>query len=80
MSLDWKKTSQWWYGRFTVNRNKKLINLGVKIKGQRPKSINGRGDETFRVSRERAKDASGRDKEGQARSLSVHIFSDMPSD
>ncbi len=54
MALDWKKTSQWWYCRFTVNGKTKLINLGVKIKGQRPKSINGWGDETFRISRERA--------------------------
>ena len=60
MALDWKKTSQWWYARFTVNGKTKLINLGVKIKGQRPKSINGWGDETFRISRERAKDAHDR--------------------
>jgi integrase len=54
MSLDWKSSSQWWYGRFTINGRSKQINLGVKIKGHRPDNLHGRGDEVFRLSRERA--------------------------
>jgi len=55
MALDWKKTSEWWYARYTVNGKTKLVNLGVKIEGHRPESINGRGNEAFRRSRDRAK-------------------------
>jgi integrase len=40
MALDWKKTSQWWYGKLSVNGRTKLVNLGVKITGDRPAHIN----------------------------------------
>lgn len=43
MALDWKATSQWWYGRFTENGRSKLVNLGIKIAGKRPKRINATG-------------------------------------
>jgi integrase len=43
MALDWKATSQWWYGRFTENGRSKLVNLGIKITGKRPKRINATG-------------------------------------
>jgi integrase len=55
MALDWKKTSKWWYARYTVNGKTKLVNLGVKIEGRRPESINGHGNEAFRRSRDRAR-------------------------
>ncbi|MBM3839720.1 MAG: hypothetical protein FJ398_17475 [Verrucomicrobia bacterium] len=54
MALDWKATSQWWYGRFMVKGNSKLINLGVKIEGCRPRSITEEGDHAFERSRGKA--------------------------
>src|SRR6188768_1681017 len=54
MALDWKKTSKWWYGRFTVNGHSKLINLNVEIKGRRPQSITEQGDGPFERSRGKA--------------------------
>lgn len=57
MALDWKKTSQWWYGRFTENGRTKLVNLDIKIAGKRPKRIQANGpgvDPAFLHSRSRA--------------------------
>jgi integrase len=55
MALDWKKTSQWWYGRFTEGGRTKLVNLRVKIAGVRPVSITGDSrDSAFLQSRGRA--------------------------
>ena len=55
MALDWKETSQWWYGRITTRTGKrKLINLGVKIEGRRPRSIVDQGDAAFERSRGKA--------------------------
>ena len=57
MALDWKKTSQWWYGRFTENGRSKLVNLAIKISGVRPESINAMGpdvDPSFIHSRGKA--------------------------
>ena len=54
MALDWKKTSQWWYGRFIVKGVAKLINLGVKIDGRRPQRISDEGDAAFERSRGKA--------------------------
>ena len=54
MSLDWKKSSQWWYARFAQDGRTKLINLGIKIEGKRPSSITGSGDPHFERSRVRA--------------------------
>jgi integrase len=55
VALDWKKSSGWWYGRFAQDGRTKLINLGVKIQGKRPQSINGEGDAAFERSRVRAR-------------------------
>ena len=55
MALDWKKSSAWWYGRFAQDGRSILVNLGVKIQGQRPDSINGDGDAAFERSRARAR-------------------------
>jgi integrase len=57
MALDWKQTSQWWYGRFSVNGRSKLVNLNIKIAGTRPESINAIGpgvDGEFILSRGKA--------------------------
>ncbi len=54
MALDWKKTSQWWYGRFRINGRSQLINLGIKIEGHRPKSLTELGDVVFERSRGQA--------------------------
>ncbi len=58
MALDWKQTSQWWYGRFTgANGRRLLVNLNVKIAGVRPPHINDAGpdvDQRFIESRGKA--------------------------
>lgn len=57
MALDWKTTSQWWYGRFTENGRSRLINLNIKIVGRRPVSIHASGTEVdpeFTLSRGKA--------------------------
>jgi integrase len=54
MALDWKSTSKWWYARYSHKGRKKIINLGIRIEGDRPKSINGRGSEAFRRCRDLA--------------------------
>lgn len=63
MAIDWKPTSQWWYGRFTESGRKTLVNLGIKIAGRRPISINATGpdvDPRFVESRGRAIEAHDR--------------------
>ena len=46
MALDWKKTSQWWYGRFTEGGRTRLVNLRVKIQGVRPAKITGESEDS----------------------------------
>lgn len=63
MALDWKSSSQWWYARLTDSGRKKLVNLGLKIEGRRPASINDSGpdvDRRFIESRGRALSAHDR--------------------
>jgi integrase len=47
--------SKWWYGRFTINGNASYVNLGVEIAGRVPAALRKRGDDTFELSRMRAK-------------------------
>ena len=54
MSLQMRDSSNWWYGQFTIDGRRVLENLGVKIEGRRPKSINRTGDVAFEKSRQRA--------------------------
>ncbi len=54
MSLEFRKTSRWWYGVFTVNGERQVVNLGVKIAGQRPAKRTQQGDDVFERSRGRA--------------------------
>ncbi len=43
--------SNWWYGRFMVNGENHVINLGVEIKGKVPKTLRKQGDMAFECSR-----------------------------
>jgi integrase len=55
MSLEIKETSQWWYARYRRNGKTRLINLGIKVEGERPdKGIGQAGDDRFERSRGKA--------------------------
>ena len=58
MALDWKKTSDWWYAKLTVNGKVENFNLDLKIEGERPAKINDVGpgvDQRFIESRAKAR-------------------------
>jgi integrase len=57
MSLEIRKSSNWWYGVFVVNGRKTIINLGVPITGKRPPKRTMIGDDEFERSRGRAMEA-----------------------
>jgi hypothetical protein len=57
MSLEIRKSSHWWYGVFTVDGRKTVINLGVPITGKRPPKRTMLGDDEFERSRGRAQEA-----------------------
>lgn len=47
--------SKWWYGVIEVDGRRKVVSLGVPIKGRRiPQSLKDQGDEAFEASRIRA--------------------------
>ncbi|MBL7016588.1 MAG: hypothetical protein ISR84_03425, partial [Kiritimatiellales bacterium] len=46
--------SKWWYGRFAVNGTRKVVNLGVEIKGRVPATLREIGDPRFERSRAQA--------------------------
>ncbi len=54
MALILRRSSKWWYAGFRSNRHRKLINLGVVVEGQRPRSVSDTGDDEFERSRGRA--------------------------
>ena len=54
MSLEIRKTSQWFYGRWQAHGKKYCKNLNVKIAGRRPASLAERGDKAFEKSRAKA--------------------------
>ncbi len=54
MSLEMRKSSQWWYGRFMVNGKLRCVNLKVKVLGVRPADGMKEGDRTFERSRDKA--------------------------
>lgn len=54
MALEIQKGSQWWYGRVEHDGKVMVPNLGVKISGNRPKSLRDKGDEAFERSRAEA--------------------------
>ncbi|MGO8696796.1 MAG: tyrosine-type recombinase/integrase [Limisphaerales bacterium] len=47
MSLELRSSSKWWYGRFRANGKDLVINLGVRIEGQRPRTLREPGDLVF---------------------------------
>ena len=57
MSLELRKSSNWWYGVFMVEGKKTIINLGVPITGKRPPKRTMIGDDEFEQSRGRAMEA-----------------------
>lgn len=56
MALQILPTSKWFYGRLEVNGVKKSVNLGVEIKGKRPRTLREQGDAVFERSRGRAQE------------------------
>jgi integrase len=57
MSLEIRKSSNWWYGVFMVNGQRTVINLGVPITGKRPPKRTMLGDDEFERSRGKAMEA-----------------------
>ncbi len=62
MSLEIRKSSNWWYGVFMVNGRRTVINLGVPITGKRPPKRTMLGDDEFEQSRGRAMGAYDRQR------------------
>jgi integrase len=60
MSLELRKSSNWWYGVFLVNGKKTIVNLKVPIAGKRPPKRTMQGDDEFEQSRGRAQEAYDR--------------------
>src|SRR5690606_20604496 len=60
MSLELRKSSNWWYGVFVVNGQKTVVNLKVPITGKRPPKRTMQGDDEFEQSRGRAREAYDR--------------------
>ncbi len=60
MSLELRKSSNWWYGVFLVNGRKTIVNLKVPITGKRPPKRTMQGDDEFEQSRGRAQEAYDR--------------------
>ncbi len=60
MSLELRKSSNWWYGVFVVNGQKTVVNLKVPIAGKRPPKRTLQGDDDFEQSRGRAQEAYDR--------------------
>ena len=54
MPLEMRKTSQWWYGRYNVDGKVHVVNLKIRIEGERPDSITQDGDKTFERSKGKA--------------------------
>ena len=68
-----------WYGRVEVDGKSKVVNLKVKVRGQRPPTRRQQGDALFEASREQAQDrfdefqADARDK-GSAAHLTKRLI------
>ena len=60
MSLQLRKSSNWWYAQFVVDGKRRTFNLDVPVRGKRPRSINRRGDADFEESRIEAQAAHDR--------------------
>ncbi len=51
-TLELRKTSNWWYGRWSEKGTNVVNNLNVRVEGRRPEDKNDPGDRRFRTSRE----------------------------
>lgn len=51
MSLELRQHSTWWYGRFHVDGKARMISLGVKAMGFRPRTLRQTGSPAFEESR-----------------------------
>lgn len=51
MSLKLYKSSSWWYADFLIDGQRKSVNLEVKVRGVRPKTLRLKGDAAFEASR-----------------------------
>lgn len=54
MALKLYQSSGWWYGVFSVNGQRKTVNLQVKVQGRRPDTLRSEGDVDFERSRAEA--------------------------
>ena len=53
-TLELRKTSNWWYGRWTEKGKTVVCNLDIRVEGRRPANKEDTGDRRFRTSREAA--------------------------
>lgn len=60
MSLELRKSSNWWYAVIFVNGKKRIVNLKVPITGKRPPKRTMQGNDEFEQSRGRAQEAYDR--------------------
>ncbi|MBT4822199.1 MAG: tyrosine-type recombinase/integrase, partial [Lentisphaerae bacterium] len=54
MGLQMRKTSKWWYGRWEAKGKTYCENLGIKVRGKRPRSLKEDGNVAFERSRTEA--------------------------
>jgi integrase len=54
MAITLRSKSQWWYAEISVNGVRRVFRLGVKVEGQRPKTLRELGDARFEASRRQA--------------------------
>ena len=54
-SLEMRKDSKWWYGRWRARNKLHVVNLDIEIEGLRPASVNQTSNRLFEASRARAK-------------------------
>ncbi len=75
VALQIKPTSKWFYGRIMVNGVKKSVNLGIEVKGRRPRSLREKGDALFERSRGQAEEKLSRmQAESKKKKASVEIL------
>lgn len=77
-SKDGSPRSKWWYGNFTVDGERKYVNLGIEICGQVPASLKEAGDVAYERSRMKAQlklDALKQD--AHSRKSAVHHLQEL---
>jgi integrase len=57
MPVEYRRTSDWWYGRYEVDGRRRCVNLRVRVRGQRPGVDNDNlGDAVFHASKQTAEE------------------------